>query len=358
MIKSQDLSQKLTNHTSDISDYLKEDPDFHLAEDREFEQLHRILEEEGMELKNFVDLKYSRRPSLVDSYLESMQIPAIVTDKKNHFLGVMSEMPIESFGKEEKVYYTSDLRVSKKAGIRTRMNFRKMYVNVLRQINADCFTVVLKDNQKAINALTKNKNDLHYSSVYEYKSRSILVLPSLKLASVKTAGLEVENGRSVEFENSKKKNSPFSHSTCAEDDYFLIKREGKIVGSFSLSRPKNRSLRVEAKNGITRFWVGLANRLFSHNYEEKLPWLYMTSFYLNDDIDRADCVRLIVKSLYQRKFIRSGEIFLFCHDAKEALDLNLFSPEFNANGLLFRVSADSPNQKELKGPVYLNPICL
>ena len=357
-MKFQKESQKYIDHTSRVSQYIEEEKDFHLASEAEYEALHQVLEEEGMELKNFLDLKYSRRPGLVESYLESMQVPAIVTDRKNNFLGVMSEMTIRSYEKEKDIFYTSDLRLSKGAGIRTRMNFRKMYVNVLRQIELECFTVVLKDNIKAINALTKNKFDLHYYPVYEYTSRSILVLPTFRFLSNSLKGVRIQEGRDLEFESEKRALSCFSHDSSQEDEYFQLIEGQRTVASFSISRPKNRNLRVEAKTNSVRFWINFANKLFSHDYEQKLPWIYLTSLYIDPQLDRSECLKLIMKYLYKRGKIKKGEIFLFCHDAKEQVELKVMAPEFKVNGVLFRVTADQPDTTELSGPIYLNPICL
>lgn len=357
-MKSLKRSQKFIAHTSKIANYLGEDPHFHLAMEEEYHSLQELIEEEMMELKKDVNIKYSRRPDLVESFLESQQVPAIITDHKKQFLAVINQMTVESFGVPKEVYYNSDLRVSKRAGIKIRINFRKTYVSLIKKIDAECFTVVLKDNQKAINALTKNKNDLFYHPVYEYTSRTLLVLPTFSFIRPKLKGFTIVKGRDQDLENSKRKTSAFSHNTANNDHYFLIQFDGKTVGSFSLARPVSRSLKVEVKNKTLRFFLKVANKIFSHNYEEKLPWVYMTSFYLDSEIDKAECLKMMMKYLYKNKEVYSGEIFLFCHSADQILKLDIMTPEINANGILYRVTTTETPTSPLQDPIYLNPLNL
>ncbi len=357
-MKSLERSQTFINHTSKIAKFISNDSGFHLATEDEYTSLHKVFEEEMMELKKNVNIKYSRKPDLVGSFIESLQIPAIITDKKNLFLAVLSEMFITQCGEKKKIYYASDLRVSKRAGIKVRMKFRKTYVDLLRQLDHECYTVVLKDNQKAINALTKNKSDLFYHPVYEYTSRSILVLPTISLISNKLNGLRIIEGRDSVYEDVKIKSSAFAHFTSDNDKYFLIQKDGLTVGSFSLVRPVGRTLNIEAKSNYVRFWINMANKVFSHNYEEKLPWIYMTSFFLNEDIDKSECLKLMLKYLYKKKVILSGEIFLICHSTNHFSDLKVMAPVIKTNAILFRVTTKEKAPLPLSGPVYLNPLNL
>jgi|GEM_PF-4332360 len=357
-MKSLERSQQFINHSSKIAGYLSKDCGFHIATEKEYESLHNVIEEEMMELKKGVEIKYTRRPDLVESFLESQQIPALITDHKNQFLAVINQMTIGHYGEPKNIYYNSDLRVSKKAGIRVRINFRKTYADLIKKIDAECFTVVLKDNQKAINALTKNKSDLFYHPVHEYTSRTILTLPSFSLISSKLKGVSIVQGRDLAQENERRKSSAFSHDTADHDQYFLIKRGDKTLGSFSLARPVSRSLKVEVKSKYLRLCLKLANKIFSHNYEEKLPWVYMTSFYLDDETDKAECLKVIMKYLYKHKKLLAGEIFLFCHSAENFLDLNIKAPEISTNGILYRVTTSVSPVTPLTGPIYLNPLNL
>lgn len=352
------FSEKFINHTSKIEGHLANDEDFHLATEEQYNSLHNVIEEELMELKQFVNIKYSRRPDLIESFRESQQIPAIITDQKAQFLAVISEIAVTSMGETKSIYYNSDLRISKKAGIKIRMKFRKTYVDLLRQIDRECYTVVLKDNQKAINALTKNNSDLFYHAIYEYTSRSILVLPSLLLLTHKLKDLKIIKGRDLEYERSKRNSSSFSHNTSESDQYFLIQKHKKTVGSFSLARPIGRNLKVEAKSKYVRLWISFANMVFSHRYEEKLPWTYITSLYLDDEIDLSECLKMMMKYLFRKKKIVSGEILLFCHHPRELLKLELIAPIIKTNGILYRVSTDKTPPNPLTGPIYLNPLNL
>ncbi len=351
-------SQKFIDHSAKIAEYLSEDSHFHVANELEYDSLHKVIEEEMMELKKDVNIKYSRRPDLIESFLESQQVPAIITEAKNQFLAVINEMTINEYGEPKNIYYNSDLRVSKKAGIKVRINFRKTYANLIKEIDGDCFTVVLKDNQKAINALTKNKSDLFYHPVYEYTSRTLLVLPTFSFISSKLKGVSIVEGRDQAYEKEKKKISAFSHNTTDKDQYFLIHQNGKTVGSFSLARPVSRSLKVEVKNNYLRMCLKLANKIFSHDYEEKLPWVYMTSFYLDDEIDKAECLKVMLKYLYKNNKILAGEIFLFCHSAEKFLDLKIMTPEINTNGMLFRVTGYETTRRQKLAPVLRRPVNL
>ncbi len=350
-------SDQCTRHINFISKGLENNSDFYIAKEDEYNDIHDLLETESMDLSGDVKLKYSRRPDLFSSYLESGQIPAIITDEKKKFLGVVSEMDISRFGECSKIYYTSDLRISKQAGMRTRANFRKAYLEVLKTLPNDCFTVVLKDNEKAIQALTRNQSDLYYNKVYEYLSRAILILPSINFLPEPKHNLEIVEGSDDNFKSNLQSRSSFSNTVSKNDKSFIIKEKGKTVAQFSICRPALRSLFIEAQSKKKKFWLKAVKTLFSHDYERKIPWVYLTSLYLGPGQDKESVIKKIIKYLYSKKELNTGELFLLCHGAREQLRLRLPLPQFLTYGNLYKVS-DCNYTEELVEPIHLNPLSL
>ncbi len=349
-----------TNHIHLINNSLGSYTEYHIANENEYDDIHHILENEAMELQGFVKLKYTRKPDLFGSYLESGQIPAIITDEDKKFLGVVSEVDVKKFGQSQKAYYTSDLRIAKSAGIRTRAKFRQAYLEVLKNLPGECYTVVLKDNEKAIKALTRSK-DLFYHKVYEYTSHSILGLPSLGYMrtskSLLNFTIEKADSNAYQYIKDKLQFSEFSHGVNYSDHEFVIKSSGRIVGYFSLKKPTSRNLFVEPENSRVGVWLKAIKLLFKHDYKKKIPWTYITNFIVDSDIDKSELYRFVLKYLYQNKYFKSGELILTCHGASEEVDLRLPVPVFSTNGCLFKVSANQ-SFKEFDGPVYLNPLYL
>ena len=70
------------------------------ATPKEHEVVQSILESEPMDLSGLAELKYSRRPNLIQSYRESGQNPFVITDRNLAFVGVVSQM--QAFVKGER----------------------------------------------------------------------------------------------------------------------------------------------------------------------------------------------------------------------------------------------------------------
>ena len=350
-------SDQCSRHINFISQGLEHNTDFYIAKKEEYNDIHDLLEGEAMDLSGDVKLKYSRRPDLFTSYLESGQIPAIITDTKKKFLGVVSEMLIHRYGQSSKIYYTSDLRISKQAGMRTRANFRKAYLEVLKTLPNECYTVVLKDNEKAIQALTRNQSDLFYNKVYEYLSRSILILPTLSLLKEPKNSYEISEGSDDLFSRNLESKSSFSHRIGDNDKIFIIKEKGRTIAQFSICRPILRSLFIEAQSKRKKFWLKAVKTFFNHDYERKIPWVYLTSLYLDPAQNKELVIKKIIKYLYSNNELRTGELFLLCHGTREQFNLKLPLPQFLTYGNLYKVS-DSNYCEELVGPIHLNPLSL
>ncbi len=349
-------SPEFINHIYNVAESIKDETYFHTAVEKDFEHLHNLLESETMELGGFANLRYSRRPDLVSSYFESLQNPGIITDKANHFYGAINQIEILQYGKATLQYYSSDLRFSKSVELRVKASFRKMYFKVIAGLDRDCFTAVLKDNAAALKALTGKNSNFFYHKLHEYSSHTILILPSLSFIK-SNKDFDIVAGRDISFEQSQLKLSSFSHGTSSTDDYFLIKNKGNTIGSFSVTRPKCRKLLIQPKSRRARIWSKLANKMFGHDYEEKVPWVYMTSFYLEGSFSKGEALIAALKYLYREELICAGELLLYCSSQDGESFPKLPTPVFQTDGILFKVSLED-SFEALKGPVYLNPICL
>jgi len=350
-------SPEFITHISKVSEAISGDEDFHVAQEKEYSSLHNLLESEVMQLGDLANLRYTRRPDLLASYFESLQLPGIITDSQNQFIAAINKTKIIRDGIFQDVYYASDLRISKDASLRIKARFRKSYQALIQELNGEVYTAVLKENQAAIKAFSSKKHQLFYHPVYEYVSRSILVLPTLRMLKSRYQHIKIKQGRDEVYEARKQKTCSFCHLTGEWDSYFQLKIEGKTIGAFTIARPKNRSLLVEPKRRSTNWWLKLAKFFFNFDYSEKLPWVYLTSLYIDPDFDKSEMMKLIIKYLYQQKIINSGELLLLCHGQTEQITLRLPTPQVVTNGILFLVSTQE-QFSSLDGEVHINPICL
>lgn len=344
-----------------VIEILNNNESYSLATKKHEDHIHKILEMESMVIKDFVEIKYSRRPHLLKSYNESGISPLIVIDDKKTSLGVIGEMSVYYNGKKADALYSCDLRISKNAPLKFRLKFRDIYLSVIKKMPVPCFTVVLKDNIRAIKALASEKKGIFYNPLFEYTSRSLLVLPTIKLLKKnhfdKKYSIEVANIESLAYLENKFKLSSFAHPITLDKNSYVIKEAGKIKGFFSTKRPKYKNLFINSNSMLVSLWIFIIKIFFGHNFNKKIPWHYIANLIIDDDMDQRFVLNYIMRYLHDNKKLKYGEIILICHPTNQKFIPNCLCPEFLTTGIFFKVS----DKKEVfadNKPFYINPLYL
>lgn len=318
----------------------KEYPMFIYADDKsekEMNLIHNLLESESMNLNNLVKLTYTRRPSLYKSFEESKLNPLLFINKDVTFFGAISETKYIIKGNEEECYYSSDLRVSQKADKKTKIYYRKMYLNVLKKMNRKCFTVVLKENVAALKALASHKEGLYYNPYFEYKASSILCLPTLSFLRSKFQHKEATRDE-IDLAQRYIKEYEFSTQFVEDDNqHYIIKKNDKIIAFYSLKRSLYRSMKVKSLNKKVSITYKLANKFFKYK-EDKIPWVYISQLLIFDkSYNHQEITKDIIIKNYKNRNLKNGDLVLSCLGDKNQESPKLPTPIFETLGVMYKV---------------------
>lgn len=359
-----------------ISDY----PNFKVVEKADESIAHEILESQGMQLLENLRLSYSRRPDLWKSFEDSNQRALIFFEHvQKTAIGAVSEGDCYYLKKPTTSYYTSDLRLSPKTSMRVRRDFREFYQKFINILPTDsiCTTAILKDNIKAMNAFTRGSSTMFYNEMFEYLIRTIVILPGIffnlrrKIKDYEVVQLEnqpeceAELNRFIhDFENK----ADFSNNILksrelkkSKEDEFIILKDNKIEGYFSLLRPISRSIFVQTTSVWMRMMLKLLSLFSRSDLSEKLPWVYITSMVFSDELkSKSNLLSLIIMELRHSRRLKTGELLLMIHPktgeyAKEKdSGFILKCPQVISTGVIFRVEPEK-HDRSLKGQVHIDP---
>lgn len=374
-------SQSLQN---DLDQLVIEYPQFKYADKDDEALIHNLLESSGMKLAENVELCYSRRPDLWASYEESRQKPYIfceapTTDSDNtckYFYAVISESTHYFNGKEIQSYYTSDLRIDRKASREVIRDYRHFYGKLARRFPSDvlCFTAVMDENIRALKSLRSQKNPFYYNPMVPYLAQTVVILPTIGLNSKKRMSdyeigpIEDENALN-EFLKQKMRESEFSYDIIearkkiATDDQFIIVRDGKIEGFFAMYRPKKRSILVKAETRWMKLLIFLVKLLSGEDLSKKVPWVYMACFVASPQLKQEkQLLACIIQHARKKKKLNLGDLFL-CVAPKTGepfLDITsqnflLKCPQILKHSTIYRVESEQRDAL-ISGEVYLNPV--
>jgi len=179
-----------------MSKHLEQYENLELASIKDNKEILDFLVKVPMESDDF-SLRYNRAPDffklLEAQGNQSFVFKMLNKDKSLGGLGVITTRKCWFNNKESLIAYTSDLRVSPLLYKRTRLEWRKLYTDYIRDyksINelkdiAFFHTAVLDDNEKAIKSLKSKKSKFVYNDICPY--RSISLYGRLPLSSNKVA---------------------------------------------------------------------------------------------------------------------------------------------------------------------------
>ncbi len=355
-------------------------PHFKVVEKSDEHIAHEILESQGMQLLENLRLTYSRKPDLWKSFSDSNQRALVFYEKDLHTtIAAFSEGEIYYNQKRTENYYSSDLRLTPKATMRIRKDFREVYQKFIAALPEDsiCTTAILKDNLKAMNAFTRGSVGLFYNQMFEYFIRTIVILPTIvfnKSPGIKGHKIVLLKDHAEKLDELKLFLKNYQESAVFSNDLirsrevkteareFLILKDDVISGYFSLLRPTSRSIYVQT----TSIWIKILLKIMSifsrTDLSVKLPWVYLTSIVLSQELkDRPNILSNIILSLRRFKALKTGELLLLLHPksenfGKESLESSfmLKCPQIVNTGVIFRVET-AKHDRSLHGSIHLDP---
>lgn len=355
-------------------------PQFKIVDLVDEETAHQILESQGMQLLKDVRLTYSRRPNLWKSFSDSNQSALVFYEKEmNTTIAAFSEG--EVFYNQKKItnYYSSDLRMTPKATIKIRKDFREVYQQFIAELpdQAICTTAILKDNIKAMNAFTRGATTLFYNVMFEYFIRTIVVLPSIyfnkksKLAGFTISELSKTPEKIEELKNflsDYELNAMFSNDLLKSRENktdakeFIILKNEKIVGYFSLYRPSSRSIYIQTSSVWIKALLKILSLFSQSDLSKKLPWVYLTTLALSDDLKKeSTLISHVIQQLINFKALKTGELLLLIHPKDQPFGSELIKskfllkcPQVINTGVMFRVESKKED-RSVNGSIHIDP---
>lgn len=351
-------------------------PQFKIVDKSDESIAHEILEGQGMQLLKNLQLTYSRRPDLWKSFSDSNQKALVFYEKDMHTtIAAFSES--EAFYNKTKIlnYYSSDLRMTPKATMRIRKDFREVYLKLISELpeSSMCTTAILKDNLKAMNAFTRGSTSLFYNVMFEYIIRTFVVLPTIyfnkkiSLKDYQTVQLTSDKINELNlFLSSQQNNADFSNDLVAsranksQAQEFIILKDKKIEGYFALHRPQSRSIFVKT----TSVWIKILLKILSvfspTDLSVKLPWVYLTSLVVSDELKgQKKLISYVIQQLMDFKSLKIGELLLMLqpktHESEAVGNKALLKcPQIINTGVFFRVESKKED-RQLKGFIHIDP---
>lgn len=341
---------------------LKHHPQFHVMREGEDTVAFEILEGTCMKLGKKTEIFYSRRPHLRASFDESMQRPLMVLGEQKSFFGVISDMQAYNLGKAYEHYYTSDLRVTAQAIRSVKLGFRSYYKDLLAVMDRACFSAVLNENIKAVQALTRGKSALYYHPFIPYYSTTIPIAPTLKMQYKFMGSKEIVLEKQSQFPKKDfdylTQTLEYCHKEHTEGEHFIIKKKGKKIGLISLYRPFKRSLKIKTNCFFLRGLITFLKKLTGIDYDQKVPWVYCTHFLLRPGEDKEQVFSEVIAQLMFLKAIRSGELLLLIQTGETAKKLKLWTAQIQTKGCMYHVTNQKCPAFKETAKANLNPLCL
>lgn len=347
---------RVHNFSEQMNLILESYPLYKVAHRDSYPAIMDFIESEKMVLNKNINLAYSRRPFLEESFLEGNQFPLMVVDDEVKFFGCISEMKSVFAGKDVDYYYTSDLRISSFASKKVKGTFRSFFRSMIEKMDHPCYTAVLKENKRAIETLTKGKSGIYYNKLFDYFTITIPVIHRFVRLNKKNQVI-CEKIKSLDEEcfDIVDTTLDFSHGIFDEGSHFKIYKDDQFVGFATMTRPKKRKIYVECHNLKLKILSKFLKLVYKENYEEKIPWCYLTNFFTRNDIDVNELRDEFLKIMIKEKYIRAGELILIAGDKN--LDTKLRFPVIKTDGSFYDVSTIKKDFSLLHR-VSLNPLCL
>jgi len=366
-----------------INEILKVAPQIKLATEEDNFRIIQFLKTVTMKTDG-MELYYDRSPDFF-SFLKEQGEKFFVflfenKDSSLHGMAIITLRKAYVNNSIVSVGYLSDLRIDSKLDKRVRVIWRKIYANILKncenivELNG-CkyfYSAILGGNETAINSLTKNKGEIIYHQVAQYKAVTILgrlFKIFLDRKYVLKQGNEIDHDNLISFLDLQETKKMFGYVFNKEKNYeinrrlkywknyslnnFLVvcKRDGTIVSAtLPWCDEESRKLVVKKASLINKV-LGLSKYLLNTKplFEgEPLKFLYLTHLVFDSSIsikDQHQIIKFYLQFLFRKGILKKYHGISF-------LDFSGFSNRLSGkkyvkqvtDGLFFQVAH---SEKEL-----------
>ncbi len=364
------MNLEVTSYLDKVKELLKNVTSIRLAEAHDEESVHQILESVSMKLQDGLELVLSRRPSLSSSYDEVLMKPIIFVDQQaKSATATISETAFYRFGKRALGFYSSDLRMSENTPLSVKKEFATFYPELVASAPSTSLflTTVLKDNLRAMKLFSKLSKNLHYNPYIELLTRTLVILPTAK-TTVPKIMISKASQHTKELENyleNKMKEAEFSpdlpnlrkrHDPGLE--FILMGENKKIVGYFSLYRPKSKNLIAKVGNRRIKLLLFLIKFLTRNDLTKKVPWSYLNHLILDDPKHLKD----VLSHLFRLKILKAGELLSFTHLKNQVFEGDhdkwfMGLPQIETESIVFKVETKE-NPHSLLTHALMDPTIL
>ncbi len=345
-----------------LSKTCEEFPFMKIADQSDYPELQDLIEAEGMKVNGIGEIFYSRKPDIEASFSECNHSPVIITDTSRSIFCAASEISILENGVLKTVYYTSDLRMKKNIDRKVKAKFRLFYQSFLEKLDRECFTAILKSNKDAIHSLCSKRSNLNYNEYFDYSSETIIINPLVKLIKNQeqyklVSKEELPKNQINEFLQEYKKDSIFTHSISEDEQGFVLLSKNKILGFISLKKPEHRRIFLCPRNSFIKRMFYFSKLFLGVDYTKKIPWVYTTQLIISSDYQKDKIIKVILKQLYNKGILKSGDVFLFCHNSKDLKEnISKCLPQITIDATMYHIS--KVQIPKANAPVILSALTL
>jgi hypothetical protein len=302
-----------------------------------------------------ISMKYCRRPDILKSFEEQSENSYIfVYLNEDETIGGFGSLIVNKLfinGEAVQAAYYADMRLSPTLCRKAHVESRKIYAESLKRYKEIeelkdvkyFYTAILKENEKALQALTKKKRGIIYHELCEYNVVSLLKIRKSKVNPKFTTEISKISNPSKEITLNRLFQNQENHH-----ERVLIKDGNKILLSATIKKMKGRSLIISNAPKYLQFLCRLLPLLMrpALKVNKEFVQRYITDLYFDDSHYTKDELFFVflqfIRNLpeYQRTHAYS-----FIHQKNDNLSKSLSRCISQiTTGILFQVTSDDEEQ--------------
>lgn len=332
---------------------------------QKYKYVRMVKPEDNDELLSFLEgiamdcgpiaMKYCRRPNIIKSFQEqSSEAYIFVYLNEDETIGGFGSLLVNELfvnGQKVKAGYYADMRLSPTLTRKAHLQSRQIYAETLANYKEIeelkdikyFYTAILKDNQKAINALTKKKRGIHYHELCEYNVTTLLkITRSLKRPRFT---VKVETQLNSTLLNRHKR---FLQRTKNDHKVITLSDKDKVIFSASIKKMKTRNLIITRAPKYLEFFCKILPifRRPSLKLNKEFVQKYITDIYFYDSkYSEDDIFCEFLQYIRRLPDYKETHAFSFIqqHEALHKKSLGKCITH-KTTGLLFQVTSDKEEQ--------------
>jgi hypothetical protein len=325
-----------------------------MVEPQDNEELLTFLESIPMECGP-ISMKYCRRPDILKSFKEQSENSYIfVYLNEDESIGGFGSLIVNKLfvnGESVQAAYYADMRLSPTLSRKAHIQSRQIYAESLKCYKEIeelkdvkyFYTAILKNNEKAIHALTKKKRGIIYHELCEYDVSSILkvrrsIVPSkfsIELSSEINPPTDSENNRLLQ--NNKNKH-----------EKIIIKHGAETVFTATIKKMKGRSLVISKAPKYLQILCRLLPilRRPALKVNKEFVQRYITDLFFNDsNFTKDEIFFAFLQYIRNHPQYKDTHAYSFIHQKNDDLTRSLKRCITQVTtGILFQVTSDDEVQ--------------